>query len=154
MPSFNLVGPLLTSKVTVSVLIIACHWFPNPKFAVIKNSVSTYYLWLGCTSALAHVYASWSPVNYIHCSLSLHLHTYTHAHTHVCVHTYTTESKAITISLPFFVIGPSLNLVNNATMRNSFKIPRPDTFVHVYIHIQLLCRFDGCCLATKFFEVD
>ena len=44
----NLVSPLLTSKFTVSVLNVAWHSFPNPKF-VIKTSVSTYYLWPDCT---------------------------------------------------------------------------------------------------------
>jgi len=75
----NLVSHLLTSKVTVSVLNIAWHWYTNPNFVVIKTSVTTYYPWLGCMSALAHMYVSWSLVNYT-CPLPPppHIHTCTY----------------------------------------------------------------------------
>ena len=64
----NLVSPLLTSKVTVSVLNIAWHWFLTQSVLI---SVNTYYPWLGCMSALAHMYL-FSP------STSTHAHILGH----------------------------------------------------------------------------
>ena len=54
-----------------------------------------------------------------------------------------TESKAITILLLFFGVGPLLNsTINNATLRNSLKIPRPGTCVHVYMHTCMcICNY-------------
>ena len=68
----NLVSPLLTSKVTVSVLNIAWHWFLTQSVLI---SVNTYYPWLGCMSALAHMYVM---ITGNTCSLPPppHMHTY------------------------------------------------------------------------------
>ena len=68
----NLVSPLLTSKVTISVLNIACHWFLTQSVLI---SVNTYYPWLGCMSALAHMYVM---ITGNTCSLPPppHMHTY------------------------------------------------------------------------------
>ena len=74
----NLVSPLLTSKFTVSVLNVAWHSFPNPKF-VIKTSVSTYYLWLDCTFVSSCTHARVMITGKLHLlspSTSTHSYTY------------------------------------------------------------------------------